>query len=92
VLYEKFHSDDVVFISLTSDNYETTRQFRDTHGIKFKVVSMNREDRVQFAAGSLPTNILVGIDGKIVLRMRGGRDNQVRDRFSSAILSELSKL
>ena len=91
-LYDKFHSDDVVFISLTSDNIETTKQFRDRHEVKFKVVSMNREERLQFAAGNFPTNILVGSDGKIVLKMTGNRENRIRDRFSSAILSELQKL
>jgi len=91
-LYDNFHSDDVVFISLTSDNIETTKQFRDRHEIKFKVVSMNREERLRFAAGSFPTNILVGIDGRIVLKMAGGRENRVRDRFSSAIQSEIQKL
>ena len=91
-LYEKFHTDDVVFISLTSDNYETTKQFRDKHEMKFKVVSMNKEERLRFAAGSYPTNILVGADGKIVLKMTGSRDNQTRDRFSSAMQNEIQKL
>ena len=91
-LYEKFHADDVVFISLTSDDYEKTRQFRDKHGIKFKVVSMNKEERLRFAAGSWPTNILVGTDGKIILKITVGREKQVRDGFSSAIQSEIQKL
>jgi len=94
-LYEKFHTDDVVFISLTSDNYETTRKFRDKHGIKFKVVSMTKEESLNFAASSFPTNILVGTDGKIVLKITGGgskeREIRIRDSFSSAIQNEIQK-
>jgi peroxiredoxin len=92
-LYEKFHvNDDVVFISLTFDNYETTKRFRDIHGIKFKIIITNREEKNRFAVSAWPTNILVGIDGKIALKMVGGRNNQTRNKFSSAILSELQKI
>ena len=91
-LYEKFHiNDDVIFISITHDNYEITRQFRDIHKIEFKIVSMNREERNQFAVSAWPTNILVGIDGKIVLKMVGGYNYQTRNKFSSAIQSEIKK-
>ena len=92
-LYEKFHiNDDVVFISLTFDDYETTKQFRDIHGIKFKIVITNKEERNRFSVSGWPTNILVGIDGKIVVKMLGGRNSQTRNRFSSAIQNEFQKI
>ena len=92
-LYEKFSkNDDVVFISVTHDNDETAKKFREIHGIQFKIVSMSREERNQFAVSAWPTNILVGTDGKIVLKMIGGRNNQTRNRFSSAIQSEIQKM
>jgi len=92
-LYEKFSkNDDVVFISVTHDNVETAQKFRETHGLQFKIVSMSREERNRFAVSAWPTNILVGTDGKIVLKMIGGRNNQTRNRFSSAIQNEIQKL
>jgi peroxiredoxin len=91
-LYEVFHKDDVVFVSITSDDYEKTIQFRDRHEIKFKIVSLNREERGKFGVGKWPTNILVGSDGKIILKITGGRERQVRDNFSAAITSELHKM
>ena len=92
-LHDRFRAnDDVVFISVTFDNYETIKQFQETHGKRFKVVSTNRNEIRRFAVGAYPTNILVGVDGKVVLKMVGGRGNRVRNQFSAAIQSELRKI
>ena len=97
-LYERFHTnDDVVFISVTFDNKATIKKFREMYEIRFKIVSINRKEMSQFLYG-YPTNILVGIDGKIMLiRGSGSIDaNKAKEwllaDFSPAILNELQKL
>jgi peroxiredoxin len=90
-VYERFNTnDDVVFISVTFDNYERINQFRNTHKIPFKIVSIDSQEVYRFVRCH-PTNFLVGGDGKIVLKMEGGNSRSVRNRFSSAIQSELLK-
>ena len=84
-LYRRFQANvDVVFISITFDSYETIKQFQNVHNISFKIVSTNRNEIYRFT-GSYPTNFLVGVDGKIVLKMVAGSGRTVRNRFSSAI-------
>ena len=91
-LYERFHANDnVVFISVTFDNEERIEHFQKTYKMPFKIVSINSQEVFRFVA-AFPTNFLVGVDGKIVLKMVGGNSRTVRNRFSSAIQSELQKL
>ena len=91
-LYERFHANDkVVFISVTFDNYATIEQFRKKYEMPFKIVSINTQEVYRFVRCH-PTNFLVGIDGKIILKMEGGNSRTVRNRFASAIRSELSKI
>jgi len=91
-LYEMFHAnDDVVFISVTFDNYATIEQFRKKYEMPFKIVSINSQEVYRFVRCH-PTNFLVGVDGKIILKMEGGNSRTVRNRFSSAIRNELSKI
>ena len=91
-LYERFHANDnVVFISITFDNEARIEHFRNTHKIPFKIVSINSQEVFRFVAAH-PTNFLVGVDGKIVLKMVGGNSRTVHNRFSSAIQNELQKL
>ena len=96
-LYDKFHADSVVFISVTFDNHKTIKQFRDKHNIRFKIVSFPEE--INRFAASYPTNILVGIDGKIVARKVGATNINAEIEkealftiFAPAILGELAKL
>jgi len=91
-LYERFHENDhIVFISVTFDNLSTIEQFRKKYHIPFKIVSINSQEVYRFV-GAHPTNFLVGVDGKIILKMVGGKSRTVRNRFASAIQYELQKL
>jgi len=91
-LYERFHANDhIVFVSVTFDNLTTIEQFRKKHKIPFKIVSVNSQEVYRFVSAH-PTNFLVGVDGKIVLKMVGGKSRTVHNRFASAIQSELQKL
>jgi len=94
-LYEKFHADGVVFISVTFDSIETIKQFRNVHGMRFKIVSVNREEISRYTT-IFPINILVGVDGKIVLNdgdFNAALENkEIITTFTPAILRELHKL
>ena len=91
-LYKMFHTnDEIVFISVTFDSYETIEQFRKKYEMPFKIVSIDMQEVYRFVRCH-PTNFLVGIDGKIVFKMEGGNSRTVRNRFSAAIQSELRKI
>ena len=99
-LYETFHADSVVFISVTFDSHETIIQFRNTHEIRFKIVSIGTaEIDSRFAITGFPTNFLVGIDGKIVAKKVGATNlnadiekDALLAKFSPVIQDELQKL
>ena len=93
-LYETFHSEGVVFIAITFDSIETIKQFRNTHGMRFKIVSINREEISRYTE-LFPINILVGVDGKIVLNdsvLKDALDNKgIIEKFKPSIQEELQK-
>jgi len=97
-LYEKFASDDVLFISITFDNNESIRQFQATYGMRFKIISIDsNEIERRFGVSQYPINFLVGINGSIVKMTKGIKsfdtaNQELLAEFSPAIQSELQKL
>jgi len=97
-LYETFAGDDVLFIAITFDGYEQIKWIRETHGMRFKIVSIYSDEiERHFGVRNYPTNFLVGIDGRILKMKRGIKsfetaNQEILDEFSPAIQSELQKL
>jgi peroxiredoxin len=71
-LYDKYFDNEIVFIAITPDNVEKTRQTQEKYELKFKMVSLESRQIAELThKTNYPTNIIVGKTGKVAFKESG---------------------